>query len=460
MYGWYEVKNNLILPEQPVQLSDNDGNEATFVIEALKEFQEALDGLECRLRDIEDSAAIIEGALEAARQFYRADRAYVLEIDSELHVGVNTYECTEGKKETESVYQQRIPLELLPRLEQALKQNQPLIIRDIEEIRGKYPSEYEELKRQGIGSLIATPFSKRINSGFIVVDNPKKYGEDPRMLLLLSYVIVLELNEIKQKRSLDMAEKRVSKQAPKEIYVNMFGRFEVIAADGVLNDDDFSAEQGCNLLAYLIMNRRNGCSARLLCEALWPDMDSDDPYNAIKSAVYRLRSTLSCVGLRELIMASHGTFVLNPEYSIITDIDRFDEACRKIGAATKPENLKRLYQSVMSLYRGSLLSGHDSFQWILPKAVYYQNKYLQLLKDYIGVLNQAKDYLEIQRIASEALTIDMQNGDIHFYMIQAILDQGNRSVARMQFRQAERFMDDEQVKVIRQRLQNRRALGA
>lgn len=83
-----------------------------------------------------------------------------------------------------------------------------------------------------------------------------------------------------------------------------------------------------------------------------------------------------------------------------------------------------------------------------------------MLKDYIGVLNQAKDYLEIQRIASEALTIDTQNGDIHFYMIQAILDQGNRSVARMQFRQAERFMDDEQVKVIRQRLQNRRASGA
>lgn len=86
--------------------------------------------------------------------------------------------------------------------------------------------------------------------------------------------------------------------------------------------------------------------------------------------------------------------------------------------------------------------------------------YLRLLKDYIGVLNQAKDYLEIQRIASEALTIDMQNGDIHFYMIRAILDQGNRSVARMQFRQAERFMDDEQIKAIRQRFQNWRASGA
>lgn len=431
-------------------------NQTVDMVEnGLQEFRSILNELECKLRDIENSDAIIEGALEAAICFYRADRAYVLEIDPELQIGVNTYECSKEKSSTESLRPQRIPIELIPRLEQALKQNQPLIIQAIEDIEEKYPSGYEELRQQGTQSLVATPFSKRINAGFIVVDNPKKYGEDPGMLLLLSYVIVLELNEIEQKRSLDMAGKRISQQNPKEVYINMFGRMEVISANGVLSDDDFSAEQGCNLLAYLVINRRNGCSARLLCEALWPDMDSDDPYNAIKSAVYRLRSTLSCVGMRDLIMASHGTFVLNPEYSIITDVDRFDEACRKISTTTKTENLKRLYQSVMSLYRGSLLLGHDSFQWILPKAVYYQNKYLQLLKNYIGVLNQAKDYLEIQRVASEALTIDMQNGDIHFYMICAILDQGNRSAARRQFRQAEQYMDDEQIRLIRQRLQSR-----
>ena len=431
------------------------GDHEVLMIEALKEFRNVLNELESSLRDVEDSEAIIKGALDAARGFYQADRAYALEIDTELHVGVNTYECGEEMEPAAETSPQRIPLELIPRLEQALKQNQPLIIRDVEDIRHNYPSEYKELKQQGIEALLATPFSKRINAGFIVIDNPKKYGEDPGLLLLLSYVIVLELNEIKQQRSLNMAEKRVSKQQPKEVYINMFGRMTVISANGVLNDDDFTAEQGCNLLAYLVMNRRNGCSARMLCEALWPEMDSDDPYNVIKSAVYRLRSTLSCAGLRELIMASHGTFVINPEYNVITDVDRFDEACRRIGVTSNPDNTKRLYQSIMSLYRGSLLSGHDSFHWLLPKAVYYQNKYLQMLKNYIALLNQTKDYLEIQRVASEALAIDMQNGDIHFYMIMAILDQGNRSAARMQFKQAERYMDDEQIRLIRQRLQNR-----
>lgn len=54
----------------------------------------------------------------------------------------------------------------------------------------------------------------------------------------------------------------------------------------------------------------------------------------------------------------------------------------------------------------------------------------------------------------------MQNGDIHFYMIMAILDLGNRSAARMHFRQAERFMDGEQIRLIRKRLQNRSEFAA
>lgn len=117
------------------------GDHEVLMIEALKEFRNVLNELESSLRDVEDSEAIIKGALDAARGFYQADRAYVLEIDTELHVGVNTYECGEETEPAAETSPQRIPLELIPRLEQALKQNQPLIIRDVEDIRQNYPSE-------------------------------------------------------------------------------------------------------------------------------------------------------------------------------------------------------------------------------------------------------------------------------------------------------------------------------
>lgn len=418
----------------------------------LRDFQQTLSELESSFRDIEDSKEIIKGALQAAGKFYAADRAYVLEIDMDLHIGVNTYEWCSEDAPTELIHSQRIPLELIPRLEVCLKQNEPLIIRDVEDIRISYPSEYQELMQQNISSMMAVPYSKRINTGFLVVDNPRKYTSDPSFLLLLQYVIVLELNEIKQQQTLRMVSKRVSQYPPMDVHINMFGRFEVISSQGVLSDDDFPADQGCNLLAFMVLNRKMGYSPRALCEALWPDMRCDDPYNAVKSAVYRLRSVLSYIGIRDLVLASHGTFILNPAYKIVTDVDRFEDACTRISVASKPENLKRLYQSLMSLYRGSLLSNHDTYHWLLPRISYYQNRYLNQLKVYIDLLNEQQAYLEVQRVATEALAINMYDGDFHFHMIMAILAQGGRGVARMHYSQAEQYLSTEQKQRILEKL--------
>ena len=74
---------------------------------------------------------------------------------------------------------------------------------------------------------------------------------------------------------------------------------------------------------------------------------------------YRLRSTLACIGIRDLIQASHGTFTLNPNYTIFTDVERFDDACKRIDNSSDPAILQALYESIIGLYRGSLLPRYD-----------------------------------------------------------------------------------------------------
>lgn len=437
---------------QDIFASDVEPDIQSRAVQYLTDFSSTLNELEISFRDIEDSKEIIMGVLQAAGHFYNADRVYVLEMDLEMQIGVNTYEWCSDNAPVALAHGKTIPLELMPRLEQYLKMNKPLIISDVEKIKDRYPSEYKELMKQEIGSMLAAPYSKRINTGFIVVDNPRQYGIDPSMLLLMQYVIVLELNEIKQQQTLMKVSKRVSQQPAEDVHINMFGRFEVISARGILNDDDFNTEQGCNLLAYMVLNRKMGYSARMLCEALWPELDSDDPYNAVKSVVYRLRTLLSYIGLRDLVVASHGTFVLNSAYNIYTDVERLEAACKRIDASSKTESKRRMYQSIMELYKGNLLVGHDSFQWMLPKVTYYQNLYLQQLKKYMKLLSNLRDYAEIQRIATEALSIEMRDGEIHYMMILAIIEQGNRSIARTHFKQAEQYLSDEQKKNILERL--------
>lgn len=96
--------------------------------------------------------------------------------------------------------------------------------------------------------------------------------------------------------------------------------------------------------------------------------------------------------------------------------------------------------------------GHDSFQWMSPKVTYYQNLYLQQLKKYMKLLSNLRDYAEIQRIATGALSIEVRDGGIHYMMILAIIGQGNRSIARTHLKQAEQYLRDEQKKNILERL--------
>lgn len=438
------MENNRIGSIEP----DNENR----MVQYFKDFAYTLEELEVSFRGVEESKELIMGALQAAGHFYEANRVYVFEMDDELQIGINTYEWCSGDAPATLIHAHCVPLEQMPRLGQYLKMNKPLIVRDMDDLQRRYPSEYKWLSQQNITSLLAAPYSKRINKGFIFVDNPQKYASDPSLLLLLQYVIVLELNEIKQQKALHMVSKRVSQQPKMDVHINMFGRMEIISSQGVMNEDDFTTEQGCNLLAYMVLNRKMGYSANMLYEALWPDMESDDPYGAIKSVVYRLRNTLACIGLKDLIIASHGTFILNPAYTIYTDVDRLDGACKRIAASAKTESKKKLYEGLISLYKGGLLASHETCLWLLPKATYYQNRYIQQLKKYIELLNEQQDYFEIQRVAVEALAIDGRDGDLHYSLISAILDQGNKSVARAHYRSAEQYLSDEQKETLRTRL--------
>lgn len=165
--------------------------------EFLKDYLEALTLVGHRLRNTEESVKIINGLLESACCFYHADRAYVLECDWELATGSNTYEyCAEGVLPQMETLQQ-VPLEIVPHWMNVFRTNEPMIIPDVDALKEQYEDEHQMLSRQGIHSLLAMPFSKRINTGYLGVDNPQRYQDDPRYLQIITYAIVAELNEIK-----------------------------------------------------------------------------------------------------------------------------------------------------------------------------------------------------------------------------------------------------------------------
>lgn len=150
-----------------------------------------------------------------------------------------------------------------------------------------------------------------------------------------------------------------------------------------------------------------------------------------------------------MIQASHGTFTLNPNYTIFTDVERFDDACKRIDNSSDPAILQALYESIIGLYRGSLLPRYDFYHWLMPKTLYYQNKFLHYMKRYLSMLYREKNYLRVQELSMDLLSIDMYESEVHYYLIKAMLMSGSKALSQIYFRQAEPYLTDEHMQEVK-----------
>lgn len=213
------------------------------------------------------------------------------------------------------------------------------------------------------------------------MDDPTRYTDDPVFLFIASYAVVVELNEIKQQQSL-LAATKASKYNPEDIHVNFFGGMEIISSKGTLTGEDIKADQCYLLLAYLILNHKKNFSVDTLAEIICPYDELDSPYKVVNNIVYRLRRTLSVIGLDKLVIGKNGTFQINSNFNIHTDFDRFEDACIQLKTEENPDMRHSLYHSAVDMYKGQLLPRCEHELWLMQLSMYYQSLYLQIIKGY------------------------------------------------------------------------------
>ena len=416
---------------------------------ASHDFQTALRLLEERLRSLEESEDIINGLLQGAAEFYGAARASVVEADWDLKIGLLTYEwCAEGVEHQKDMLQY-LAVESFPRWCEFLSLNKPVVIPDMEAIRDTYPDEYQFFQRYGVQSVLAAPFSKRINQGYIAVDDPTRFQDDPTFLFIISYAVVVELNEIKLSQSIAAAQ-RASKYSNHDVYVNCLGDLEIRNAKGTLTVEDISSDLCLNLFALIIMNTKWPLKADRLSAELWPGDVIDNSYRSVSNIAYRLRRILSIIGLEDLIVGRHGAFVINPKYTVYTDFDRFEETCNRLKAETNPKAQYDLYRSAVALYRGDLFSKISDQHWLMPTASYYRNSYLRIIKCYIEQKLAQGDYHAAHRAVVDALNLAPYDSELNVDMILIMYHRGGAELAKSFLQTAESYMSKEQIAFVQQ----------
>ena len=426
-------------------------------VKAPNDFREALALLEQRLRDCEDSASLIDGLLEGTAQFYGADRAYIIEADWELGIGLNTYEWCQPGVEHQKDMLQFMTMEVFPRWKRFLVENKPVIIPNTEDLKAEYPDEYDFFTKYGVRSLLCAPYSKRINQGYVGVDNPTRFQNDPTFLFIMCYAIVLELNEIKMQQSVEVAERKASHYNDNEVYINTFCGLEIITNKGTLTDDDIKSDQCYNFLCFMLLNHKRRFPIDRLYDVVRPtDMNMDaSPYTVVKNVVYRVRKTLSIISLEDLIVSKSGTFIINPDLNINTDFDRMEDACQRLSETTDSEMMLSYYNAISEIFRGSLLPRISGQIWLIPIATYFQSLYLRVLKGYILRKLHIDDPLRAQRAVKEGLSIEPNDSDLHFMMAYFLTRHGAKGAAQNYIATNREYILPEQHAAIKQVLEGK-----
>ena len=131
----------------------------------------------------------IPSLLESIGVLTSSDRVYVFEWSgSNDDCFENSFEWCAPGKEGRILSLKQAGANGIERWMPFFKRNEPLVVRDIEDLREDDPDEYEALKSLGIRSLVALPmFVGNQLVGFSGVDNPGAEGcDDPLVVQLLS----------------------------------------------------------------------------------------------------------------------------------------------------------------------------------------------------------------------------------------------------------------------------------
>lgn len=148
------------------------------------------------------------------------------------------------------------------------------------------------------------------------------------------------------------------------------------------------------ILAFLICNYKQSVSKEKMIDNFWSD--SDNPTNALKFAIHRLRNALKDIeGLpeTEMIVTTSNGYQFNPEIKAELDTEIFE----KNVLNAKSDTELSLYHDCIELYKGDFLEGIEE-EWVITDRGYYRSILTQichtLAVEYIKIDN-LKDAIDV-----------------------------------------------------------------
>lgn len=223
------------------------------------------------------------------------------------------------------------------------------------------------------------------------------------------------------------------------IKVNMLGEFSILndAGDCAISDRNNRSKKVLTLLEYLITFRTREVSQTELIELLWPEGNSDEPANTLKTLLHRARAALDELGRgtgKMMVICRRGAYAWNNDRETVVDSEEFEKCCRAAAAAEGSDRL-RLLLAAADLYKGDFLPKSASELWAVPLVTYYHTLYLNTVHEAVALLTDAARFNESIALCRKAIAIDPFDEPLHLSLIQTLMESGMQQQAMTHYSQ-------------------------
>lgn len=438
------------------EIEDVDGDK---YIQYCIDYTTTMTALEAQLHSCEDPEEIAMSALKVAVDFYDGDWCGIVESDLEMEAWAPILEYhVKDHKTRKSGLHELEETGAMERWIKALYDCKPVLISDTSLCKETNPEEYEIYSRCHADSILAVPFWKN-PIGFMIVRNPKRYCHTEFQSGFLQALAFVTFSSVTEQKLIRRTQKAISPeniQKDSDVVINLFGKLEMYTSKGFITEKELNSPKMSRLLVYLVLHKEHPMPPRSICEAIWPEEETENPGSKIKNLAFRLQNAFRDISDNRLLISTPQGYQLNPELNIMTDLERFEDYWLKAQSAFTLQTKIELLKSAADLYQGNLFPTASSEHWLIPHEISYKYKCLGIYTELMKIYFESQNYANVQIYAALALKIEAANVDAYYWMIRSMRQKDSLAMAKGELKMAEHVLTDAEYAELIERLDKAR----
>lgn len=164
-----------------------------------------------------------------------------------------------------------------------------------------------------------------------------------------------------------------------------------------------------------------------ICQAFWPDLNSEQAVNVFHVTKRRLHKALETLGM-DVLIHDGGYYRINPKLRIYYDMTDFVALLMQGRLAETPQGRLQAYQRVIEMHQRPYLQGHTE-SWITARRQDYQAGYIEALCGVAEVRLQEERYEHALTLFQRAAQESPLRQDLHRRVMSLFAELGRRSEA-------------------------------